>query len=338
MKKVMTVLGPVEADKLGHILPHEHILMEFPEPESKPLYPELRDRSVTMDLLGKLRRDIWSCRDNYRLDEQETAVQEIQCFREKGGGTLVDVTPIGLGRNVSALREISQRAGVHIVATTGYYVHRSYLAQMEKYTLDNLAEFMTREIETGIEDTGIKAGIIGVIGIRNAMHPNEEKVLRASARVHKRTDVPIYIHQYGGAELEKIHSVLVQEEVSPEKVILCHMCSVSENQRLWAANHGYYLGIDSFGKEYYTDALSGYITRDPDKIQMVKYLIEKGHLRQILISQDVTLKILLKKYGGWGYEHILVNIKPFMLRQGIPIKSVDSMLYYNPMRALAYLE
>jgi phosphotriesterase-related protein len=170
------------------------------------------------------------------------------------------------------------------------------------------------------------------------MHPEEDKVLRAAARAHQRTGALVSVHQYGGNEIKLIDTILVQEGVSPDKVILCHMDSADQELRFWAAGRGYYIEIDGFGNEYYTDALAGAITRDPDRIKMVKALIERGHLRQVLISNDIALKMLLKRYGGWGYEHIKLNIKPFMLREGIPPKAVDSMLYYNPMRAIAYLD
>ncbi len=38
-----------------------------------------------------------------------------------------------------------------------------------------------------------------------------------------------------------------------------------------------------------------------------------------------------------GYEHLIVNVKPLMLREGLPPKAIDTMLYYNPMRMVAYL-
>ncbi len=338
MKKAMTVLGPVNEDKLGHILPHEHILMEHPETGLEPKYPELMDRKVSIEILGKLRRDIWSCKDNLRLDDQELAAQEIASFKHNGGSTIVDVTTIGLKRNVKPIKEIAERTGVNIVVGTGYYHVASHPKQVRGLSANDIANWMVKELQVGIDDTAIKAGIIGEMGIGSPMHPEEEKVLRAAARAHQQAGAPISVHQYGGNEIKQIDAILAQEGVAPEKVILCHMCSVSQELQSWAADQGYYVEIDGFGNEYYTDALAGVITRDPDRIRMVKALIQQGHLRQVLISNDVALKMLLKRYGGWSYEHIKVNIKPFMLREGIPIKAVDTMIYYNPMRAIAYLD
>lgn len=338
MKKAMTVSGPVEADELGHILPHEHIFRDFQKPEIHTLYPELKDKKVTLEYLGKIRRDIWSCRDNLVLDDVDTAVSEAVSFKSKGGGTIIDVTSIGLKREVKSVKKVADASGINIIVSTGYYVHEMHPEKIKSLSIDEISYLMCGEIEDGIDGTGIKAGVIGEIGISSPMHPDEEKVLRAAAAAHLKTGAAIYVHQYGGKELKDIHNILAEEGINPSKVILCHMCSTSSETRIWAASQGYYIEIDSFGNEYYSDAAAGKITRDPDKIRMIKELISKGYLKQILVSNNVSLKILLKKYGGWGYEHIILNIKPFMIREGIPIKSIDTMIYYNPMRAVAYLD
>ena len=336
MKKAMTVLGAVEADQLGHVLPHEHILWAFPDLGLQPMYPELVDQKISLEILGKLRRHIWSCKDNLRLDEPQVALEEIASFKQNGGGTIVDVTPIDRRLDVQAVVEISRQTGVHIVLGTGYYVQVGHPQELATFPLEEIARRLLEELLVGIQGTSIKAGLIGEIGVSSPMTPDEAKVLRAATRVQRQTGAPLSVHQYGGNELIQIDALLTQEGVPAESVILCHMSTATEEQRLWAAERGYYVELDDFGNEYYTDALAGVITRDPNRIRMVKELIAHGHLYRILISNDVALKMLLKRYGGWGYEHIKVNIKPFMLREGIPPKAVDSLLYYNPARAIAY--
>jgi len=337
MQKAMTVHGPVAADELGHILPHEHILMEFPDLGQKPKYPELWDEKISLKILGRLRRDIWSCKDNLRLNEPDVMQQEVASFKQHGGGTIVDVTPIGLKRQAPAVAEIARQTGVHILVGTGYYIQAGHPNQVATLSVDDITRWMVREVTVGIDETSIRAGIIGEIGI-SSMTPDEAKVLRAAARAQRETGAPLSVHQFGGNELLQIDAILREEDVSPTSVILCHMSSVTAEQCLWAAERGYYIEFDCFGNEYYTDPLAGIITRDPDRIRMIKELIARGHLRQILISNDIALKILLKKYGGWSYEHLIVNIKPLMLREGLPPKAIDTMMYYNPMRVIAYLD
>ena len=337
MKKAMTINGLLEADKLGHILPHEHIIMEFPNWGYNRLYPELENKKVTMDILGKLKRDVWSCDDNLRLDEKDIMIEEILSFKKQGGSTIIDATTLGLGRDVKTVSEIAYKTGVNIIVGTGYYINSGHPKEVGEKSISQLESWMVEEVTKGIDGTKIRAGFIGEIGMSNPIHPDEEKVLRAALRAHRETGAPVSIHQFGEEVLRKIDSIILEEGVSPNKVILCHMGSHTLEMCIWAASKGYYVEIDSFGDELYSNALAGQITRDNDSIRLVKILINNGYLKQILISSDICVKILLKKYGGWGYEHIIKHIKPFMLREGISQKAIDSMIYYNPMEVIAYL-
>jgi phosphotriesterase-related protein len=333
----MTVLGAVKGEDLGHILPHEHILIELPEMAIRPMYRELLEEKVSLSMLGKLRRQVWTCRDNCCLNDKLVAAEEVLSFRQNGGGTIVDVTSMGLGRDVVSIQAISKKTGINIVAGTGYYVVGGHPVMIGKETIDHLRDHMVREITVGIEDTGIRAGIIGEIGVSDPIRPREKEVLTAAARAQVDTGAPLCVHQLGGGVIEDIDRILREEGVHPESVALCHMASASPDVQRRAADKGYCISFDSFGHEFYDDAAAGRIVRDPDRIMMVKSLIEGGFLRQLLVSNGISLKMLLKKYGGWGYEHIIRNIKPFMLRMGIAVKSIDTMLYYNPMRMISYL-
>ena len=337
MKKAMTVLGPVDADGLGHILPHEHILMEFPPYDRQVLYPEIADEKVSLKIFGLLQRSYWSCKDNLRLDDIDVALSELTAFRQSGGSTIVEMTNVGLKRNIGALAEISRRTGVNIVVGTGYYVHIGHPQEVAALKIEEIANWMVTEVTQGVEESGVRAGILGEIGISN-LHPDEEKTLRAAARAYHTTNAPISIHQVGGQEILRIDTILREEKVNPAKVILCHMNSAAPYLHLWALDHGYNVEFDDFGNEYYSDGLSGEILRDLERVRVVKNLIAKGYLNQILISHDICLKMLLKNYGGWGYDHILLNIVPLMLREGILQDAVDQMIYLNPNRLIAYMD
>ena len=51
-----------------------------------------------------------------------------------------------------------------------------------------------------------------------------------------------------------------------------------------------------------------------------------GYLRKILISQDVCMKIELKKFGGPGYGYIPRHIVPMMKQMGISEKDINTIL------------
>jgi phosphotriesterase-related protein len=335
MKRAMSVLGPVAADQLGHILPHEHILQEFPDFGMKKIYPEILNQKVNSEILDKVNRDIWSCIDNTRLDDAQLAMEEITSFKHMGGGTIVDVTSVGMKRQVNTVAEIARQTGVNIVAGTGCYLQITHPAWVSTQTIQELADWMVGELTTGIERTDFRAGIIGEIGISSPMHPNEAKMLQASALAHHRTGAPISIHQYGGKELVEIDALLKKAGVSPDVVIMDHMGSIGREQRLWVAGQGYNVELDCFGNEYH---IAGKIFKDEDRVARVQHLIDHGFLRQIVISNDVALKNLLKKYGGRSYENIITHARPILIQNGIPANQVDAIIFENPNRIIAYLD
>ena len=60
------------------------------------------------------------------------------------------------------------------------------------------------------------------------------------------------------------------------------------------------------------------------------------NLEQILISTDVNLKMNLKRYGGYGYAHIVKNIMPLMVDLGVNQEQVDRLVYENPKKLLDF--
>jgi phosphotriesterase-related protein len=332
MKNAMTVSGPVPANMLGHILPHEHIIMKFPDYQTtSPIYPEISKEKVSVVILDKIRRDIWSCVDNCQLDEKDVAVEDLLSFKKNGGGTIVDATTLGLGRNIPAIKEISEKSGVNIIVGTGYYVGITHPRELIYLSEKDIEERMLKEVQEEIEDTGVRAGMVGEIGTSALVTPQEEKVLRASLRVHVKTGLPVSIHQFGGVGLKQIHSIVKEEEVETCHVILCHMCMrCSQEERAWAADQGYCVEIDGFGNEFHVNPRVEKIIYDKDRVGMVRNLIERGFLKQVLISQDTAFKIMLKKYGGKGYEHVILNVGPLMLQNGITSDQIQTLLYQNP--------
>ena len=77
---------------------------------------------------------------------------------------------------------------------------------------------------------------------------------------------------------------------------------------------------------------------ESQRINAIKQLIDDGYLEHILLSHDTFLKVLLTSYGGFGYAHILRNIIPVMLRQGISESQVNTMIIDNPGRLLSFIE
>jgi phosphotriesterase-related protein len=51
-----------------------------------------------------------------------------------------------------------------------------------------------------------------------------------------------------------------------------------------------------------------------------------------LLSQDVLLKMMLTRYGGFGYAYLLRHFVPGLKRHGVSGEAIRTMLVDNPRR------
>jgi phosphotriesterase-related protein len=310
------------------------------------------NRPVDMSMLYELRRRPFSTTvDNVVLNDVEVCIEELQHVVRGGGRTIVDPTNINIGRDPRALQRISRATGLNIVCMTGFYVasaHPEWVADMDA---DALAELMVREIVDGIDDTGVRPGAIGEIGITGiprgsgrkkiaAIAPEEEKVLRAAGRTAAQTGLTVTVHTdpippRSGPE---VVDVLEEEGVDPSRIVIDHMDQVNDiDYHLEVASRGVYVEYDSLGREHYQQEW-GYDFdwgHDSWRIRFAKRLIEAGHGDQLLFSQDVCMKTDLRKYGGPGYAHVFENIVPMLRSIGVEDAAIDRVLIDNPRRAFA---
>ncbi|MEU6754099.1 hypothetical protein ABZ914_48405 [Spirillospora sp. NPDC046719] len=104
---VMTVAGPVASDGLGLTLTHEHLrndVRKAVKPAADPALAFLRDARTTPGLAWLLRERPYDCLDHCTLDDDAAMLSDLRAFAATGGGTVVDVTPGGLGRDPVAGR------------------------------------------------------------------------------------------------------------------------------------------------------------------------------------------------------------------------------------------
>ncbi len=340
---VQTVLGPVRPETLGPTLTHEHLLIDFLCMFDPPDDPAERHKSfepLTIENLGWIRYDPFRNRDNLlRLDE-ESAISEVALYQQAGGGTIVDVTTIGIGRNPAALVHIAQATGLNIVMGAGYYTDAVHPADMTDRSEETLAQEMIADLTTGVGDTGVRAGIIGELGCSWPLTANELKVLRAGARAQQATGAAITIHP-GRDETapREILDVLASAGADLGRVIMGHLdrTIATPATLLDLASSGCYLEYDLFGWEtsyYPLSALD--MPSDAQRIAFVEQLIEAGYGSRLLLAHDIFGKHAMAKYGGYGYTHVIKNIVPRFREQGITEETIQDMLVNNPARILAW--
>jgi phosphotriesterase-related protein len=332
----MTVLGPIAPEALGVTLMHEHLLLD-----ATPWFRELEAASlkavayqpVSIEILGLLRNDPFSCRDNCQLFDEETAIAEVRRFRLGGGATVVDPTCRGIGRDPLALQRISRATGLNVVMGAGYYLEPAHPPRVKTMSVEAVAGEIERDCVEGVD--GVRAGIIGEIGISRDFTAEEEKVLRGAARAQRATGLPLEVHlpgweRHGGRVLD----VVGEEGGDLRRTVLCHMNPSGHDfdYQTELARRGAWLEYDMIGMDFYYADQSAQSPCDEENALAIKRLRDAGFLGSILISQDVFIKIQLVRYGGTGYAHILDYFLPRLRRHGFTQDEIDTLLIANPRR------
>jgi phosphotriesterase-related protein len=346
---IITVQGVIDKEEAGIILPHEHILIDlrnqFVEPDEVSR-KFLAEQKVGLENIDILKRNPWALRDNLVINDPECAEEEVMRYKKAGGGTIVDVTNVGLGRDPTVLYEISRAVGVHIVTGCGYYYQATHPPAVADLSADDIAKEMIIDITSGIDGTKIRAGVIGELGISEEMHPDEEKVLIAAARAQAETGIPIQVHIFPWRErgiplgLDAL-DILAKNGADLSKVVVDHVdvaFTINIEYAVEIAKRGAYIEFDNFGHEFYLDRrdrkfIPGPFASDVQRIEALQKLVAKGYVNQILLSCDICHKTLLHRYGGWGYDHILTHIVPMLDELGgLSPDQIRTLIEDNPRR------
>ena len=333
---VMTVLGVIPAASMGITLPHEHIHNDCRCWWHKPVEADrfhLADGPVHMAIIGELRMDPFVNRDNCTLDDEALAVSELLAFKTAGGATVVDPTCRGIGRNPEALVRISQATGLHIVMGSGYYLQTSHPPELARLSIDDIADEIVAEAMHGVADTGVKIGLIGEIGVSGEFTRDEEKSLRGAARAQHRTQLPLMVHlpawyRHG----HRVLDIVAEEGGDTHHTILCHMnpSGGDPEYQISLAERGAFIEYDMLGMDYWYADQQVQCPSDEENARAIAGLIAAGHAARLLLSQDVFLKMMLCRYGGFGYAHVLKHFVPRLKRHGVPGATIAAMLIDNP--------
>jgi phosphotriesterase-related protein len=339
--QAMTVLGPIPVEDLGITLTHEHILNDVgcngPEPQEASK-KGLFHHPLTIDILGEVRALPQSNRDNQQLTDIEMMATEVAEYGYQGGRSILDTTPDGVGRDVGGLQEISRRTGLNIIASAGFYHELAHPARVRSMSADDIAAEVIRDLVDGIPGTGVRAGSIGEIGIDMEFTAEEEKNLRGACRASARTQVPLTIHTSGGNPnvhdfRRRICDIVEEEGADLRHTIIEHVILRPNNldSQIEIASRGAFLGYDGISCDF-NWGFRGSGPCDHEIAADVKRLIDAGFLNNILFSQDVHMKIMLKAYGGGGYGYILREFLPRLRELGITDEQIGTILIENPRR------
>ena len=335
---VMTVLGPIPVAAMGTTLMHEHILLDTSSWWKCPCHASeiaLSQQPVNIEILGELRMNPFVNRDNCFLLDVDLAMSELGRFADLGGHTVVDPTNLGIGRDPAALQRIARRTRLNIVMGSGFYLEQSHPDWFKRMDVDEVAAFIVEDVGGGVQRPDVMAGIIGEIGVSKDFTPGEQKSLRGAARASRLTGVPLSIHLPGWERLaHRVLDMVEEEGADLRHTVLCHMNPSFDDPAYQKslADRGALLEYDMIGMDYYYADQKAQSPSDEENARAICALVEAGYGERLLLSQDVFLKMMLTKFGGFGYGYILRHFVPRLVRHGLDRATIDLLMIANPQR------
>jgi len=319
VREVQTFRGPVAAGDLGTTLVHEHVFVGHPELDQNLPHPEWSEEAAI-----------------------EGAVAGLERLWELGIHTVVDLTVLGLGRDVARVARVAERTRVQLIASTGYYTADVLPAYFQTHGPgrlvggpDPLVGLFLRDIEEGIAGTGVRAGMLKVVTDRPGLTADVRRVMEAAATAHRRTGVPITTHTHAPSRNGRDQLALLRGlGVAPDRLVIGH-CGDSEDldylRELMDA--GATIGMDRFGMEH--------VLPDDRRVATVLALLSEGYAERMVLSHDAAFfsRVTPPSWRAahvphWHMENISRRIVPRLLEGGATQAQLHQLMVTNPARLL----
>jgi phosphotriesterase-related protein len=320
---VMSVTGAVKADDIGLTLVHEHVILTLPGEELDPAFDPDRPEILAI------------------------AVDQLQKLKDHGVTTLVDPCPIELGRNPEFYAEVSDRSGVKIVFSTGFY-HEAMGIPLYWRARDaeEIADFYLKEITDGVGRTGLRPGVIKA-ATGNEVTPAERRCLAGAAMAQRQSGVAIITHTEHSRHGDVQQDIFAENGANLSRVLVGHQDEQPSPDAIRElAQRGTFVGIDRIGMAMFAS--------DETRANHVVTLVREGLAGQICLSQDCVCSLTAPRtpfwmpkerrpadpLRGWADTHtpctyLLTDFVPLLKAQGLTEADVDLMLRDNPRRLLS---
>jgi 5-phospho-D-xylono-1,4-lactonase len=291
---VRTVLGDIEPEALGPCDAHEHLFLDTP---AQP---------------GEEFLDV------------DKAIEEASTLVEAGARSLVDWTPIGLGRDLDGLAAVARATGLHVVGATGLHRDAHYTADdpLRSVASDALADRFVAEL-------GERCGIVKVGASYHHLTPFELTAFEAAAAAHATTGAPVCVHTQHGTMGLGIVERLAALGVPPASVVLAHVDrNPDAAEHAETAGTGATLQLDGPGRTKYWP--------DSTILRLIADLADAGHADRLLLGGDTGRRNMLRAYGGGpGLDHVFARFKPRLERE-LGSELAERIFVANPARVFAW--
>lgn len=304
MTQLITTLGPLGSEQLGLILPHEHIFVDL-RTWREPGYGEADPQDVV------------------RL-----MTHHVRAAQAAGVTAIVEPSTGGVGRRADILLAVSQATGLPLVAPTGVYREPWIPSWVHNAIEDELCDWMLEELNSEIEQSGVRAGWIKVSAGDDGLTETETKVLRAAARAGAATGAAIGSHTIRGRVVRDQLRVLRESGYTPERFVWIHTHVEPDFElHLEMARQGAWLEYDGIG--------------DPEEderfIRLILKVLDAGLGHRLLLSHDRGWYDPAKPGGGEprGYTYLSESFLPKLRAAGVDEGTLHQMTHTNPFQAFA---
>ena len=302
---VATVKGAVAGEDLGVTLAHEHFAVLT---DGMALaFPQSFDRAAAL----------------------RKAIDMSRQAHDAGIRSVIDLTVLGLGRDINFLRDVAAAIPLHVIAATGLYTFVDVPAYFRSRSVDHMAELFIHDIEHGIGGTDSRAGILKCATDKPGITPGVEMVLRACARASIATGTPISTHTDAPTRrgLEQI-AIFEEEGVDLTNVVIGHCGDSGDlDYLLQIAAKNVVLGMDRFSID----------TSAPleQRVRMVVELWRRGHGQQMVLGHDCCCTIdWFASVPDRDFCYIHREVLPRLADAGMSDGDFEQMLVHTPRRLL----
>jgi phosphotriesterase-related protein len=250
---------------------------------------------------------------------------------DAGVQSIVDLSVLGLGRDIRRVQRVAGELPLNVVVATGLYTYDEAPRHFASRDADYMADLFVHDITDGIQGTSVKAAILKVATDENGVTEGVEKVLRAVARAHRKTGVPISTHTHPatkrGLEQQKIFD---EEGVDLSRVIIGHSGDSEDLDYLEALmKRGSSIGMDRFG-------IDMYLTTEK-RVAVIAELCKRGYAGRMVLAHDASCymdwfpwEALGAAVPRWHFRHISDDVIPMLRAAGVPGDQLDLMTTGNP--------
>jgi len=309
MESINTTLGKLNINKLGCVDVHEHIIIDGSGNDNIP-------------------------KDFIHIESDQIAA-DLSAWKVAGGGSIVDSSPIGAGRNITLLEKTSQIANLPLIVSSGFHKLSYYAKDHWLFTKpeEKIYKILFEECTEGVlindhhpdssNRSDIKAGILKIGVDATGITPVISKILSAVGKAIDETGVNCMIHTEPGVPFKEIILNLNKNHIPPQKVIFCHMGkSLDPQLHQTLAKEGYYLEFDEMVRS--NPPL-------PTLAHALLGLINKGYGGSILFAGDLARRSYWTCFGGKpGLQYLMTGLHDALISLGFTDQLLENIWVNNP--------